>query len=674
MLLVIGAFLIISAATSSPLSAQDSALPDSPDASLYVRDDEPVQKNGQGQNLPSATFAITTEDSTWKWMKGPLSIEALHFVDEDHGWGVGYYGVVIHTEDQGQTWVGQLSGTESHLFDVQFVDTNTGWAIGADGAIIHTEDGGNTWSQQASPVSSDLEDIFFLNGQIGWIGLPAGVLKTTDSGQNWTITGSGLSWQIRDIQFFDPNNGVAVGNDGTLGDDGWVYITADGGDSWSRAETDDWNSFGHAAVLHFADETFGIAAANFVGTSLFKSTDAGANWTPYGSGNFQFFQPHTIHLLDHQYGWALNRDTLMRTSDGGQTWNELGDGGSDIQFLTFTDGYMAGYGGIDFSTTGGATWNTPDSFISGQLVDIEFVNDTVVSSSNGWVIESGEILHSTDGGVTWSLQHEAQSTLNRIHAIDKQFAWVVGDRGLILATTNGGNSWRPQSAVTDYHIYDVHFADRNNGWIVGEEPVGWEYRSGKVWKTIDGGQSWRLVGYFESQYPNERGKFGVDFPSINVGYIVGNEGQGGSIHKTTDGGESWELILGNGTYPQLNKVDFINDREGWVVGNAGTVLHTEDGGETWQLQPTGFTDNMHDVIFLNSALGYVVGNYSVLKTTDGGETWMKENLQGDNSFVAGIAIPNPYQAWAISSGGIYSYSDPTTPEPRSIYLPLIVRN
>ena len=37
----------------------------------------------------------------------------------------------------------------------------------------------------------------------------------------------------------------------------------------------------------------------------------------------------------------------------------------------------------------------------------------------------------------------------------------------------------------------------------------------------------------------------------------------------------------------LRSVHFIDQKEGWVVGDEGVILHTLNGGKTWHRQPTG---------------------------------------------------------------------------------------
>jgi hypothetical protein len=56
-------------------------------------------------------------------------------------------------------------------------------------------------------------------------------------------------------------------------------------------------------------------------------------------------------------------------------------------------------------------------------------------------------------------------------------------------------------------------------------------------------------------------------------------GGGGTIIASTDGGMNWETQV-SGTGLTLNKIWFVNDNQGWTVGDSGVILHTDDGGRS----------------------------------------------------------------------------------------------
>ena len=82
----------------------------------------------------------------------------------------------------------------------------------------------------------------------------------------------------------------------------------------------------------------------------------------------------------------------------------------------------------------------------------------------------------------------------------------------------------------------------------------------------------------------------------------------------------------------LRAVQFIDDREGWAVGDDGVVWHTIDGGKNWERQPTGVRASLRSVQFVNPYVGWIAGREElpgggsagvVLYTHDGGVKWRR---------------------------------------------------
>src|SRR5712692_2012897 len=101
--------------------------------------------------------------------------------------------------------------------------------------------------------------------------------------------------------------------------------------------------------------------------------------------------------------------------------------------------------------------------------------DTVVA-----VGDLGTVARTTDKGVTWSVQHHAGGTENRllgVSFVDAHTGTAVGEFGTVLRTTDG-NAWTPQRSGTKNHLSAVSFVDRNTGTAVGA--------GGTILRTTDG--------------------------------------------------------------------------------------------------------------------------------------------------------------------------------------------
>jgi photosystem II stability/assembly factor-like uncharacterized protein len=102
----------------------------------------------------------------------------------------------------------------------------------------------------------------------------------------------------------------------------------------------------------------------------------------------------------------------------------------------------------------------------------------------------------------------------------------------------------------------------------------------------------------------------IDFPSTNVGYIVGDSSL---ILKTTDGGQTWNEISATGiSIPGLNPfidVDFVTELHGFITTKHSGVFETADGGFNWtpvslasgQCFPSTFYIDSSDHFFVGGA-------------------------------------------------------------------------
>ena len=159
--------------------------------------------------------------------------------DGKTGWIVGEDGLILKTDDGGQTWTTQDIGNPNSLFKIAVIDEQNAVAVGDNGAIVHTTDGGAHWQTVKSPKEVTLFDVFFLDQEDGWsVGEFSSILKTTDGGQTWTLAYGGNTTDFTvgpflTIAFTDPQHGMAAGLAGG------ILVTADGGKTWTAQQLPD---------------------------------------------------------------------------------------------------------------------------------------------------------------------------------------------------------------------------------------------------------------------------------------------------------------------------------------------------------------------------------------------------------------------------------------------------
>lgn len=213
---------------------------------------------------------IRTDDAgmNWGWAVAPMPRDLNKIVYA--GYGV-YYIVggnsandstqtVIKSTDNGNAWGAFLDGPGPWLKSAYFSDTTHGFIIGNSGVIKSTTDGGSSWTTIIPPVIRDFNSITFINADTGYIagGNASGtgtILRTADGGANWTVIKDGSGGELNDISFADPLQGYVVGDSAT------VLHTADGGLTWGPVVVDPGLTGNEEfRAVKFYDPDFGVIA------------------------------------------------------------------------------------------------------------------------------------------------------------------------------------------------------------------------------------------------------------------------------------------------------------------------------------------------------------------------------------------------------------------------------
>ncbi|MBE0637853.1 MAG: T9SS type A sorting domain-containing protein [Bacteroidales bacterium] len=308
-------------------------------------------------------------------------------------------------------WFPLNSGATNGLSSVYFTDEDTGYAVGWNGAILKTTDGGYNWENQVSGTTNSLASVYFTNTNTGFVVGDSGtILKTTNGGIVWEALESGTSEPLSSVHFPDTETGYVVGN-GAI-----ILKTTDGGEIWTSqywgTQTLTWLN-----TVHFTDSNTGYACGGQLGGCLqqngiiLKTTDGGVEWTLSLLFGIEYGVLYSLSAVDSNTVFAIGSSEegpahtdLVTTIDGGINWSAIYISGSQTRSVFFID-----------SQTG---------FVVGR------------ESEDG----DGTVLKTTDGGLTWMEQPVGIPVwLNSVHFPTQNTGYIVGDNGIILKTTNGGN-------------------------------------------------------------------------------------------------------------------------------------------------------------------------------------------------------------------------------------------
>lgn len=221
-----------------------------------------------------------------------------------------------------------------------------------------------------------------------------------------------------------------------------VLETSDRGKSWQEIPTNARTT----KDRHEAPELYGVAFCGekdgwAVGRDIILHTSDGHAWQSQKSGiELDSVGLYSVACSGAQRAWAVGAGGLvLRTVDGGNSWTRQDVATTDslnkVKFFEKDGWIVGGSPGKSLllrTFDGGETWQQQSLNVGAQLFDICFIG------SQGWIVgDDGTILHSTDGGRTWSRQvSPTDEALTCLFFLSPSRGWAGGNRGTLLRFSN----------------------------------------------------------------------------------------------------------------------------------------------------------------------------------------------------------------------------------------------
>lgn len=261
----------------------------------------------------------------------------------------------------------------------------------------------------------------------------------------------------------------------------------------------------------------------------------------------------------------------------------------------------------------GANWDAlaTDPFAAGKDIQslVSFpISDTVTRFLAAQVAAGGaqgKVAYSDDYGVNWTTVNIGGATAGHgavdsgaLFALDQSHIWLASAAGYIYFSSDGGVTWTAQTDadLTSEDLRAVAFADENSGMAVGDNDA--------ILFTSDGGVTWEEVSVTGST-----DDLNCVAPSGNF-WWVGTSG--GDFWYSRDDGDTWTQrhFSGDGV-GEVADIAFANDLIGYAIHNTaapvGSILVTINGGYSWKAITTPTNTGLNSLTIADMNTLYAVG-------------------------------------------------------------------
>jgi photosystem II stability/assembly factor-like uncharacterized protein len=450
-----------------------------------------------------------------------------------------------------------------------------------------------------------------------------GILRSDNAGQSWTVLNeqNGLGGRIIPSLFMHPTDpdvliAAVYGSNISNG----VYVTRDGGDTWEQSL--DFPLGIHNVEIATSDPDVWYGATE---NAAFRSDDAGRTWEQYPLAtadrdagmpiDLQVDPRDPYRIFVNNYGGSN-----FVSTDGGATWVDASKGytGAQVNVFVLPDGMVIAEAqtGIFEGRDSGFTW-----------VGLKIVDEQAPATdplSHALLPHGGKVLHSTDGGASWSavqvvdLHAEAQAGRIRVDLVASRLAVAPSD---------------PQTVYLGF--LDGLCGTGSSGTCF--DPMLGFFRSqdgGYTWEEVPGGPFKKAATLRIAVHPQDSRKL---LAATSNGLFVSN-----------DGGDSWQEVSAltdvaaevaiwdtDTEFSKSNAViitdvviDPFNPDTVYASALHKGVFRSDDGGASWQTAAYGMDPNEPVLVLIPDAnhegVLYAGSSWSgVFATTDGAQTWRK---------------------------------------------------
>jgi len=236
----------------------------------------------------------------------------------------------------------------------------------------------------------------------------------------------------------------------------------------------------------------------------------------------------------------------------------------------------------------------------------------------------------------------AKSLLLDVVKTDGKFV-AVGDRGGIIVSTDGQN-WKQKEVPVRSALTAVHFPDDQHGWAVGHDAA--------IVATADGGETWKLQ-YFQP---------GLEKPLLDVLFLDATHGIAigayGLMLATDNGGESWTEVDASSIREEevhFNALARLGNGSLFIAGESGMLAVSADQGKTWKKLTSPYDSSYFGALPVGDkgALIFGLRGNAFLTQDVNSNKWTKLETHSVSSMFGGTVLPSGELAMVGLNGVIF---------------------
>ncbi|WP_339638475.1 YCF48-related protein [uncultured Haliea sp.] len=283
-----------------------------------------------------------------------------------------------------------------------------------------------------------------------------------------------------------------------------------------------------------------------------------------------------------------------------------------------------------------------------QLLDIALAGERLVA-----VGERGVIVLSDDHGASWQqAEVPVSATLTALHFPQPDVGWAVGHSGVILHTTDGGLSWSLQFDGRDANRQYLAWAESRvaaleDAVAANEDPEqqdALEYALDDAVFAVDDATEAIETGPADPFLD-------VLFLDASTGFAVGAYGM---LYRTDNAGQDWQIAVDGVANPdRFHYYAMAAGADGrlYLSGEAGLLYYSADRGANWTRVEDLYDGSLFGAVVSEGTV-YAFGlRGHVFASADEGVNWVELANDERSSLYGGVRLADG-RALMVGSGGL----------------------